>query len=111
MKNTITKINTITSPEIQSIKTIVVAGICILTVLLSMYMYFMGKIVFDVIARKQAESEIKLAQSSVGKLQVAYLGELNSVDIASAAQSGLSESKDTIYATRVAVSPTVGMLQ
>lgn len=111
MNNTITKINTIATPKEQHIKMLVIVGLCVLSVVVSMYMYFVGKIVFDVVARRQAESEIKLAQSDVGGLQVAYLSQLSSVDIASASQSGLSESKDTAYAIRVASSPTVGMVQ
>jgi len=106
-----TKINMMAIPKEQHTKNIVIVGICLLSVFLSMYMYFVGKIVFDVVARRQAESQIKLAQSTVGKLQVAYLGQLSSVDIASASVSGLSESKDTLYASRVSSSPTVGMLQ
>ncbi len=98
-------------PENQAIKRVVIAGVCVLAVMLGMYMYFVGRIVFDVIARKQAESEIKLVQSAVGRLQVAYLSQISSVDIASASMSGLSESKDTIYANRVSDSPTVGMVE
>jgi hypothetical protein len=110
MKNTITNIIKISQEE-QYIKNIVIAGIFILSTFVGMYMYFVGKIVFDVVARRQAETEIKLAQSSVGKLQVAYLNQLNSVDIASASQIGLYESKDVLYASRISQSPTVGMLQ
>ncbi len=95
----------------QYTKKIVIVGICLLSIFLSMYMYFVGKIVFDVVARRQAENEIKLAQSEVGGLQVAYLGQLGSVDIANASLSGLSESKDTLYASRIVSNPTVGMLQ
>ena len=98
-------------PKEQHLKNVVVAGILILSVLVSMYVYFVGKIVFDVVARRQAESQIKLAQSEVGKLQVAYLSGLSTVDIASASASGLLESKDTLYASRIASSPTVGMVQ
>ncbi len=119
MKNTMTKINSLTMTKINSLtmpkdqytKNIVIAGICLLVVIASMYMYFVGKIVFDVVARKQAESSIKFAQSSVGKLQVEYLSELTSLDIASASSNGLAESMDTLYATRASTSPTVGMLQ
>ena len=95
MKNTISKINSMTMPEQQSTQTIVIVGVCVLAAIVGMYMYFVGKIVFDVVARRQTETEIKLTQSSVGKLQVAYLGQLSSVDIASAYANGLSESKDT----------------
>ncbi len=109
MKNTIT--NIITSPKEEYTKNIVIGSIFLLSVFAGLYMYFVGKIVFDVVARRQAESEIKLVQSSVGKLQVAYLNQLSSVDIANANLSGLSESKDTLYASRISESPTVGMLQ
>ena len=109
MNNTMTlKMNTNTQDHY--IKNIVIVGLCMLAVIVSMYMYFVGKIVFDVVARRQAETSIKLAQSSVGNLQVAYLAQLDNLDLASAAASGLVESKDTMYATRD-TAPTVGMLQ
>lgn len=94
----------------QYTKQIVIAGLCLLAIIAGTYMYFVGKIVFDVVARRQAEASIKLAQSSVGELQVQYLAQLNNLDLASASANGLSESKDTLYATRDS-SPTVGMLQ
>ena len=110
MKNTITNIITMSKEE-QYTKNIVIAGIFLLSTFAGMYMYFVGKIVFDVVARRQAETEIKLVQSNVGDLQVAYLNQLSSVDIASAGSDGLAESKDTLYASRISESPTVGMLQ
>ena len=110
MKNTITNIIAISKEE-QYTKNIVIVGIFLLSIMAGMYMYFVGKIVFDVVARRQTESEIKLVQSSVGKLQVAYLNQLSSVDIANANLNGLSESKDVLYASRLSDTPTVGMLQ
>jgi len=100
----------ITTQE-QYIKNIVIVGFATLALMGSMYMYFVGKIVFDVVARRHAESSIKLTQSSVGSLQVAYLAQLNNLDISSIAANGLAESKDVMYATRDSGSPTVGMLQ
>ena len=98
-------------PKTEYTKQIVIAGLAMLAVMFSMYMYFVGKIVFDVVARRQAETQIKLAQSAVGDLQVAYLGQLSNLDLTQVAQSGLSESHDTLYATRDVSAATVGMLQ
>ena len=108
-----TKINTLAMPKEQYVQKIVLTGFAVLAVMVGMYMYFVGKIVFDVMARRNAESQIKLAQSAVGQLQVAYLGQLHNVDIESAAASGLFESHDTLYAVRDTDTSanTVGMLR
>ena len=103
--------NTLAMPKTEYTKQIVIAGIAVLAVMFSMYMYFVGKIVLDVVARRQAETQIKLTQSAVGDLQVAYLGQLSNLDITHAAQNGLAESHDTLYATRDSSASTVGMLQ
>lgn len=110
MNNTILKINALVNPKDYIIERFVILGVCLLAVLIGTYMYFVGRIVFDVVARKQDESQIRLAQSVVGGLQVTYLSELNNIDISNVKTSGLSESVDTEYAVRD-TSPTVGMLQ
>ena len=94
-----------------TIKPIVLGGLAVLAVLTSLYVYFVGKIVFDVVGRRTAEATIEMAQSNVGQLQVAYFDKTRSITLADAASVGLSESHDTLYASRPDdAANTVGML-
>ena len=110
--------NTTTFDKIQAaalptgnVKTVVLAGLAVLAVLTSMYVYFVGKIVFDVVARRAAESTVAKTQSSVGALQVAYFNQTRTLTMADAASVGLAESHDTLYAMRASdISKTVGFL-
>ena len=110
MKNTMNKFQAAALPS-TTIKPVVLAALAILAVLTSMYVYFVGKIVFDVVARRTAESSIEMAQSNLSQLQVAYFDKTRTLTLADAASIGLSESHDTLYASRPdASSDTVGML-
>jgi hypothetical protein len=111
MKNTLTaKFEALAFPT-ANVKPVVLASLGILAVLTSMYVYFVGKIVFDVVARREAESTIHMAQSSVSQLQVAYFNKTRSFSMADAGTVGLSESHNTLYASRTNdTAKTVGML-
>lgn len=100
MTSTIAKIEEITFPKRENTKSVVIAGICLVSVLACTYVYFVGKIVFDVIGRRQAEASVRNVQSEVGMLESKYFAELQSLDLNSLATVGLQESHDTLYATR-----------
>ena len=98
-------------PKEQNVKTIVLAGLAVLAVMVSMYVYFVGKIVFDVVGRKTAESSIRTLQSSISTDSMAYFQSMKSLDLASAASLGLTPSSDTLYASRPSDTDTaVGMV-
>jgi hypothetical protein len=99
-------------PKQSSIKKVVYFGLCTLALLVSLYVYFVGKIVFDVVARRGAETTLRLAQSKVSELEVSYFKQLQQVNTPSVIASvGLSESKDTLYVARTASSPvTLSMI-
>ncbi len=105
------KSNTAIINRQESMRPFVIVGVCVLALVVSMYAYFVGKIVFDVVAHKQAETQIKLAQSSVGRLQASYLDQLRKIDLSAVAVSGLAESKNVLYASRTSDNAVVGMLQ
>jgi hypothetical protein len=98
-------------PKQSHAKKIVSFGLCALALLVSMYVYFVGKIVFDVVARRGAESSIRMSESVVSGLEVAYFKQLQALDTSSGIASvGLLESHDTLYTSRLAEIPaTVGM--
>ncbi len=87
-------------PKTENVKRIVYAGLCILAVSVSMYVYFVGKIVFDVVHRRTAEASIRASQSSASALAASYFSEIKGLDITQAQALGLAVSNDTLYATR-----------
>lgn len=110
MNTTLSKMQAVALPS-TNVKPVVLAGLAVLAVLTSMYVYFVGKIVFDVVARRAAESTVAKAQSSVGALQVAYFNQTRTLNMDDAASVGLSESHNTLYAMRATgTARTVGML-
>ena len=79
-----------------------ILGTCLvlLALMVSMYVYFVGKIVFDVVGRTNAESSIRSLQSSIGASSVAYFQAMGSLDLAMATSEGFDQSTDTLYASR-----------
>lgn len=110
MKNKVTQIQDFALPKQSNAKRIVLSGLAVLALFVSMYMYFVGKIVFDVVGRRTAEASIKASQSSISSLAANYLNGIKSLDIAQANSVGLAVSHDTLYASRTSVAKTVGMV-
>ncbi len=111
MKNPINYIQTKALKDPQQIRTVVFAGLATLALFVSMYVFFVGRIVFDVVARRNAEALIQKTQSQISGMQVAYLGQMRNMDISQAQIIGLAESKDTLYASRPSTAAsTVGMV-
>ena len=100
--NTVAKIQELALPAQSNVKRIVLFGMGILAVSVSMYVYLVGKIVFDVVAERSADSSIRTSQSAISSLEVDYYGKIKTITLADAGSLGLSESHDTLYATRTA---------
>ena len=108
---TVARIQDFALPKEQNVKTIVLAGLAILALLVSMYVYFVGKIVFDVVGRRTAEASIRTLQSSIGANSLAYFQQMNTLDLATATSEGFAQSTDTLYASRPADTDTaLGMV-
>lgn len=106
MQNKLTQFQSLTHPGTAHVRTIVMSGICVLSLFVSMYVYFVGKIVFDVVAQRTAESSIKASQSEISALDGEYYNKIKTVTLADASVLGLSESKDILYASRAPITTT-----
>jgi hypothetical protein len=98
--NTITKIQELALPKERNARRIVSLGLMTLALMVSMYVYFVGKIVFDVVGRRTAEASIRSLQSSISTTSMAYFDSIKTLDLAAAESAGLYESHDTLYASR-----------
>jgi hypothetical protein len=111
MQNTVSKIQEFAIPKQSNIRPIVLAGISILALFVSLYVYFVGKIVFDVVAEREANMSIRASQSELSSLEVDYYNKIKTVTLAQAPALGLTESNDTLFASRAdASAETVGMV-
>lgn len=109
MKNTVQKIESIALPGEGQARMVVMVGLFILALLVASYVYFVGKIVFDVVARRTAEASIRSKETAVSGLTISYFQKLRGMDMSSALALGLSESHSVLYASRTAESgKTVG---
>lgn len=72
------------------------------------YMYFIGSIVFNVIARKNIENENKMIASSIAEAQVNYLSLLGSIDKTFAYNKGYVDPTSPSYVTSQSL---VGMIR
>lgn len=74
-------------------------------VLLSfIYIYFIGSITFNVLARKSIENNMREVGSRVNNLELTYLSVSNSVDKNFALSAGFVDADHPIFATRTDVS-------
>lgn len=104
------KIQEFALPKQENVKRIVYIGLSVLALSVSMYVYLVGKIVFDVVGRRTAEASIKASQSEISGLAVDYYKQVKSIDISQAGSVGLALSHDTLYASRSDTSSaTLGM--
>ncbi len=100
MQNKITQLQTLAFPNQQRTKTVVLFGLFILSLFVSLYVFFVGKIVFDVVAERGANMSIRASQSAISTLEVDYYNKIKTVTLAQAPSLGLAESNDTLYAIR-----------
>ncbi len=69
-------------------------------VLGALYMYLIGSITFNIIARKSLESTIATLTSSVNQLEITYFNNLNNTDKNYAQSKGFVDVRDNIFASR-----------
>lgn len=72
------------------------------------YMYYIGSIVFNVIARKNVENENKAISSAIAETQVTYLSRIGSIDKSFAFAKGYEDPTSPSY---VISKSTVGMVR
>ncbi|MBP6931288.1 MAG: hypothetical protein KBD48_00465 [Candidatus Pacebacteria bacterium] len=71
-----------------------------LVLLAMVYIYFIGSITFNVIARKTLETNMHELGSRVSNLELSYLASSNSVDKNFALSVGFVDATSPIFATR-----------
>jgi len=71
-----------------------------LVVLFTAYVYLIGSINFNVIARKSLESTIANLTTEVNELEISYLDGLNSLDKDYALSKGFVDVRQNIFASR-----------
>lgn len=64
------------------------------------YIYLVGSITFNIIARKSLESTLTTLSANVNKLDLAYLSDVNKIDKDYAISKGFVDVKDSIFASR-----------
>lgn len=100
-------IQSIVTPKQSTLRTMILLASSTLVLFSALYVFFVGKIVFDIVGRRVAEAEMQTTSSAVSTLEATYYNQLKSLDLARAETDGLTESHDTLYASR-AVASTVG---
>ncbi|MFA7192329.1 MAG: hypothetical protein WC089_03470 [Candidatus Paceibacterota bacterium] len=68
------------------------------------YIYFIGSITFNVLARKSLESNMREVGSRVSNLELSYLSISNSIDKNFASSLGFVDAASPIFATRIVAS-------
>lgn len=71
-----------------------------LAVLFTAYIYLIGSITFDVIARKSLENTIASLTSEVNELEISYLNDVNKIDKGYALSKGFVDVHQNIFASR-----------
>lgn len=72
-----------------------------LVVLLSIsYIYLIGNITFNVVARKSLEASLANLSSEVNKLDLVYLNKVNGIDKNYAIGNGFVENRHNIFVSR-----------
>lgn len=97
------KIKTITTNIIEDNQNrnllfkVLIAGLITLSI---MYVYFIGSITFNVLARKSLENTVRTLNSNISQLELAYLNNLNEIDKDYATSKGFIDARNNIFATR-----------
>jgi hypothetical protein len=64
------------------------------------YIYMIGSITFNVIARKSLENTQSKIGSNISQLELTYLSNMNDINKSRASSLGFVDSKSNIFATR-----------
>ena len=65
-----------------------------------LYIYFVGKTIFNIIERKTAENDVRILTSYIGGLELEYLSLNNKIDLELARQLGFYEPPTISFALR-----------
>lgn len=98
-----TKAKAITNDITQNIKTqkmLLRVLIYSSIVLCAIYIYLVGSITFNVIARKSLENTVVSLTNNVNQLELTYLNNIRGIDKDYALSNGFVEVKQNIFATR-----------
>lgn len=82
--------------EKRTFKTLMV----LFSVLFLVYMYVVGTIVFNIVARKDIEHSNQLLTSSLNEMELTYLDSSNSINKSLAQTLGFKEATDATYVSR-----------
>ncbi len=72
-----------------------------LGVLFIAYIFFLGSITFNIVARKALDTEVKDTISSISELELRYLSLSNNLGLAYAGELGFSETKSATFISRI----------
>lgn len=78
---------------------VLVSGLIVLSIV---YVYLIGSITFNVLARKSLQSTMHNLSTEVSNLELSYLQKANTIDKNYALSLGFVEMHNTIFATRTA---------
>jgi hypothetical protein len=81
-------------------RTIFRALIAVLIVLSLAYVYLIGSITFNVLARKSLDTRVRSLGSHVSELELSYLNQTNGIDKNYALSQGFVDVQQNIFATR-----------
>lgn len=71
------------------------------------YIYFIGSITFNVLARQSLANTVRVLGSHVGELELSYLSESNSIDKNYALTHGFVDTHQIVFATRTVTSVAI----
>ncbi len=64
------------------------------------YIYMIGSITFNIVARKSLENTAKSLGSNISQLELTYLNSMNDINKSRALSLGFQDAKSSIFATR-----------
>ena len=65
------------------------------------YIFFLGSVTFNVVARKSLDSEVRETISAISTLELRYLALSNNINLAYANELGFSETKSAQFISRI----------
>lgn len=97
------KVKTITADVMEnnysrrSLFKFLIGGLIVLAIV---YVYLIGSITFNVLARKSLENTVRVSSSNVSQLELAYLSGISEIDKDYALSMGFVDARNNIFATR-----------
>jgi|SRR3989338_2081725 len=98
---TIAQTQTMIIQDSDTQKTIFRVLVCALIILSLCYVYFIGSITFNVLARKSLEINKREVANRVGGLELEYLALASSINAKFGQEIGFVDAKETIFARRI----------